>query len=165
MRAGSDAGPLVFRGDKRFRYDRSGAHASLAAVADSLHQKRRSVLNISLWTIQGLLALMFLMSGGMKVFAYEAYRKQATAQDPGHDMGLTRGFISFIGVAELAGALGLVLPMVTGIMPVLTPLAAVGLGIIMIGATRHHLRRQESGGNTIALLVLCTIVAVGRGLL
>jgi uncharacterized membrane protein YphA (DoxX/SURF4 family) len=83
--------------------------------------------NIALWIIQVLLALLFLFSGVMKfVMPIEVMTKQVRLP------GL---FLHFIGVAEMLGGLGLILPWVTRIKPVLTPLAAAGLLIIMIGAT------------------------------
>lgn len=80
----------------------------------------------ALWTVQGLLALLFLFAGGMKlVQPVEEMTKQMPLPGP---------FIRFIGVAEVLGGLGLILPGLTGIRPGLTPLAAAGLIIIMIGA-------------------------------
>ena len=80
-----------------------------------------------LWTIQGLLAALFLFAGGMKLAMPAAALEQQA-----HMSGL---FLKFIGLAEFAGGLGLVLPGVFHIREGLTPLAAVGLVIIMIGAT------------------------------
>lgn len=81
----------------------------------------------ALWTIQVLLALVFLFAGGTKLVMPAA---QLTAQTP-----LPAPFLRFIGVAEIAGALGLILPGALHIRPALTPLAAACLSIIMIGAT------------------------------
>lgn len=119
-------------------------------------------MNIALWAVQGLLALMFLLAGGMKLFAYDRYAASATERHPDRPLGLSKGLVTFIGASEVAGALGLVLPQVTGVLPVLTPLAAVGLTIVMILATRFHLRREESGTVTVVLGVLCAAVAIGR---
>ena len=84
-------------------------------------------MNIALWTLQILLGLLFVFAGGMKlVLPIEEMTEQ---------MALPGAFLRFIGVAELLGGLGLVLPGLTGIRPGLTPLAAAGLVIIMIGAT------------------------------
>jgi hypothetical protein len=83
--------------------------------------------NILLWTVQGLLAALFLFAGGMKLAApIEALTAQS------HLPGL---FVRFIGVAEVLGAIGLILPGLVRIQERLTPLAAAGLVIIMIGAT------------------------------
>jgi len=84
-------------------------------------------INVLLWVIQGLLAALFLFAGGMKlVLPLEALAGP---------IALPGLFMRFIGVAEVAGALGLVLPSLLRIQPRLTPVAAGGLVIIMIGAT------------------------------
>jgi hypothetical protein len=85
-------------------------------------------MSYTLWTIQGLLALLFLFTGGMKlVLPIEVLTQQ---------MPLLPGlFVRFLGVCELLGALGLILPGLLRIRPGLTPLAAAGLVTIMIGAT------------------------------
>jgi hypothetical protein len=80
-----------------------------------------------LWTIQGLLALLFLFAGGMKLAAPAAALAQQSPLPP--------LFLKFIGLAEVAGALGLLLPGLLGIRRGLTALAAAGLVIIMVGAT------------------------------
>src|SRR5262245_57640893 len=81
-----------------------------------------------LWIVQGLLAALFLFAGGMKlIMPLEDLAKQATP--------LSGRFLKFIGVCEVLGALGLILPGLLGIRPGLTPLAAGGLMIIMTGAT------------------------------
>ncbi len=81
----------------------------------------------ALWIVQILLALIFLFAGGAKLAMPAA---QLTGQTP-----LPAPFLRFIGVAEIAGALGLILPGALRIRPALTPLAAACLSIIMIGAT------------------------------
>jgi uncharacterized membrane protein len=116
-------------------------------------------VNIALWIVQGVLCALFLGSGGMKVFAYEKYKEGV-----GRELDLSKGLVIFIGVSEVAGALGLILPMASGVAPVLTPLAAAGLGIIMLLATGFHLKRKESASMTIVLLLLSAFVAWGRGL-
>jgi len=67
-----------------------------------------------------------------------------------------------LGGAEVLGALGLILPVATGIAPVLTIAAAVCLGIVMVGATIIHLTRKESPGLTLTLLVLLAFIVVGH---
>src|SRR5204863_40162 len=84
--------------------------------------------NTVLWIMQGLLAGLFLFAGGVKL----VLPVEAMQQGP---MALPGPFLRFIGVAEVCGALGLVLPWALRIRPQLTSLAAAGLGIIMIGAT------------------------------
>jgi hypothetical protein len=83
----------------------------------------------TLWIVQGLLALLFLFAGGMKlVMPIEEMTKQMP-------VSLSGSFLRFIGVAEVLGGLGLILPGLLRIRPGLTPLAAAGLVLIMIGAT------------------------------
>jgi len=113
-------------------------------------------MTYTLWIVQGLLALVFLASGGMKlVMPIEEMTK---------DVAMPGAFLRFIGVAEVLGAIGLVLPSLLRIRPGLTPLAAAGLVIIMIGATVVTL---SIGGGATALIpfvvgVLAAFVAYGR---
>jgi hypothetical protein len=89
-------------------------------------------MNIVLWIIQGLLALLFLFSGGMKlVIPPDVLRSMGSP----NQVVLPGLFIQFIGVCEVLGALGLILPGLLRIRTGLTPSAATGLVIIMIGAT------------------------------
>jgi len=77
----------------------------------------------------------------------------------------SQGQIRSIGIVEVMGALGLILPMVTGIMPILTPLAAVGLALTMVGAFMTHLRRKEMvpmGAMNMMLFAMAAFVAYGR---
>jgi hypothetical protein len=83
--------------------------------------------NKTLWTVQGLLALLFLFAGGMKLVM--------PLEGMAGPIALPGWFIRFIGVAEVLGAIGLILPQLLRIRPVLTPTAAAGLVIIMAGAT------------------------------
>src|SRR3954468_24955204 len=85
--------------------------------------------NTALWIVQGLLAAMFLLAGVPKLVMSA---QQMAAPGP---IQLPVLFIRFIGVCEILGAIGLILPGLTGIKPGLTPLGAAGLVIIMIGAT------------------------------
>jgi hypothetical protein len=111
---------------------------------------------VALWLVQGLLAFIFLFAGGMKlVMPIEALTQQSPLP------GL---FMRFIGVAEVLGAIGLILPELLRIRPGLTPLAASGLVIIMIGAT---VLTAASGAIGLALIplgvgLLATSVAYGR---
>lgn len=116
-------------------------------------------MNIALWIAQLVLCIAFLGSGGMKVFAYRKYKASV-----GRDLDLSRGLVTFIGISELAGGLGVILPGFSGIFPILVPLAATGLGIIMLLATGFHLKRKEPPWPTIVLLILAGFVAVGRRL-
>jgi uncharacterized membrane protein YphA (DoxX/SURF4 family) len=115
-------------------------------------------MNIALWIVQALLAALFLFAGGTKlVMPIEEMTKQMPLPLPGW-------FLRFIGVAEVLGGLGLILPWLSRIQPGLTPLAAAGLVIIMIGATVITLITGEIAMALIPLLVgiLCVFVAYGR---
>ena len=113
-------------------------------------------MNIALWIIQSLLALLFLFAGGMKLILPIEEMTQQIAMP-----GL---FLRFIGVCEVLGGLGLVLPWLVGIRPGLTPLAAVGLLIIMIGATATTIIIGQVVTSILPLVVgiLCLFVAYGR---
>jgi len=84
-------------------------------------------MTYALWIVQGLLALLFLFAGVMKLIM--------SVEEMTKDVQMPGAFLRFIAVAELLGAIGLILPGLLGIKPGLTPLAAAGLAIIMIGAT------------------------------
>jgi hypothetical protein len=109
-----------------------------------------------LWTIQGLLALLFLFAGGMKLVMPVANLAGPVA--------LPGAFIRFVGVAEVAGALGLILPGLFRIRPGLTALAAAGLVIIMLGATTLTAATMGVGPALFPLVVgaLAAFVAYGR---
>ncbi len=113
-------------------------------------------MTYALWIIQALLALLFLFAGGTKlVLPLEALAGS---------IPLPGAFMRFIGVAEVLGAIGLILPGLLRIRPGLTPLAAAGLVIIMIGAT---VLTVASGDVLLALIplvvgLLAAFVAYGR---
>ena len=121
-------------------------------------------MNILLWIIQILLALLFLFAGGTKLVFSAAKLQELAAASP-NAVQLPILFLRFIGVCEVLGALGLVLPGLFGIRKGLTALAATGLMIIMIGAVIVTL-----AGDGIAMAItplittlLCAFVAWGRG--
>jgi DoxX-like family len=121
---------------------------------------KRSTLNIVLWVVQVLLALLFVFAGGMKL----VLPLEQLAGPPG-SVALPGLFLRFIGVAELLGGIGLILPGLLRIRPGLTPLAAAGLVIIMIGAVGITFAGGLSAG--VALIpgvtgLLAAFVAYGR---
>ncbi|MGB6430078.1 MAG: DoxX family protein [Candidatus Acidiferrales bacterium] len=120
------------------------------------------LMNFALWIAQGLLCAAFLMAGFMKVFAFEKYKADAENRSPNRGLGLSKGLVTFIGICELAGAAGVIVPRAVWILPWLTPLAAFGLAIIMVLAAIYHLRRQEQVFVQFILFVLAGFVAVGR---
>ena len=115
-------------------------------------------MNYALWIIQWLLALLFLFAGGMKlVLPIEEMTKQMPLPLPGL-------FLRFTGVVEVLGAIGLILPWLLRIRPGLTPLAAAGLAIVMIGATVYTLAAGDFTAALIPLVVglLSAFVAYSR---
>jgi len=117
-------------------------------------------MNIALWIVQGLLAAMFLMAGFMKA----SKSKDELAERMAWVNDFSPSAIKTIGVLEILGAIGLILPWATGILPWLTPLAAIGLVLTMIGAAIAHARRGEfpNIGMNVMLLLLSAFVAYGR---
>ena len=115
-------------------------------------------MNITLWIIQALLALLFLFTGSTKLILPI---EEMTQQMPVPLSGL---FLRFIGVCEILGGLGLFLPWLLRIRPGLTPLAATGLVVIMVGATTITLMMGEVVMALIPFVVgiLCVFVAYGR---
>ncbi len=116
-----------------------------------------NVLNIVLWSVQSFLALFFLAAGAPKIFG-RGIEKWTGFSD------LPRSQVVFIGFAEVLGAVGLVLPMATGILPWLTPLAAVGLAIIVLMAAGFHMRADErlNAVETGLWAGIAAAVAIGR---
>jgi len=117
-------------------------------------------VNIFLWILQAVLAVLFLMAGIMK--ATQPAAKLSKSLPWVEDVSLTT--LRLIGVVEVLGAIGLILPAATGIAPILTPMAATGLAVVMVLAVFTHLRRKEYGAIAFnaVLLILCVIVAWGR---
>jgi putative oxidoreductase len=113
---------------------------------------------IGLWVVQALLALVFAMSGSMKLaLPYAELLKQGAWAE-----SVPEGLVKFIGVAEVAGALGLIFPAATRIKPILTPLAAAGLFVIMVLASGLHLSLGEKPIVQVILGGLAAFVAWGR---
>jgi uncharacterized membrane protein YphA (DoxX/SURF4 family) len=114
-------------------------------------------MNILLWIIQVLLALLFIFSGSMKF----AITVEQLNEQP---VFLPRIFLDFIGVCEILGGIGLILPALLRIKPSLTPLAAAGLAIIVAGATVITLMGPMKGLALVPFItcVLCIFVAFGR---
>ena len=118
-------------------------------------------MNAALWIVQGLLAVLFLMAGFMKV---SLTKEQLKERGMAWTEDLTSGQIRLIGILEILGTVGVVLPALVGILPILTPLAAVGLALIMVGAAIFHIRRGEftSMLMNLVLFAMSVFVAYGR---
>ena len=116
-----------------------------------------NTLNVVLWSVQGFLALFFLAAGAPKLIGRGLERWTGFSDVP-------RPLVVFIGVAEVLAAAGLVVPMATGIAPWLTPLAALGLVIIVLMATGFHLRANEriNALETGLWASIAVVIALGR---
>ncbi len=122
-------------------------------------------MNIALWVLQGLLAALFLMAGFMKATKSKAEIKESGGERMAWVDSVSAGNLRLIGILEVLIALGLVLPQLTGILPWLTPLAAVGFVCTMIGAAILHLQRKDGAQalvTNIVLLLLAAFVVYGR---
>jgi len=117
-------------------------------------------MNIALWIVQTLLAALYLSAGALK----STQPKEKLAKNMPWVESFSPGGVKLIGVAEVLGGVGLILPWATGIAEWLTPVAAVGLALIQVGAIVTHLRRKEAQvlPMNIVLLALAVFVAVGR---
>jgi putative oxidoreductase len=137
----------------------TAVNVKLSHAPDISSDKPARRLAIALWIAQILLALVFGFAGCMKLLTpIEELAKNAAW------IRNSEVLIRFIGISEVAGALGMLLPSLTRIKPKLTSLAAVGLFIIMILATGFHLMRGEArfAPMTVALGALAAFVAWGR---
>ncbi len=120
-------------------------------------------MNIALWIAQVVVGAFFFMAGTMKV----TQPKAKLATNMGWVEDFSQDAIRVIGGLEMLGGAGLILPALTGIAPWLTPLAAVGLVLTMVGAMITHARRGEYPmlGINLVLLALAAFVAYGRWVL
>jgi hypothetical protein len=118
-------------------------------------------MNLALWIVAGVLAASFAGSGLMKLVVP---KDKLVSSGQGWAQDVTPTNIRLIGLVELLGAAGLILPAVTHIAPVLVPLAAIGLALVMVGAAVVHARRNEpvNIGVNAVLLALAVFVAWGR---
>jgi uncharacterized membrane protein YphA (DoxX/SURF4 family) len=118
-------------------------------------------MNVILWICQVLLSAVFAGSGTFKSLQSKS-RMIASGQTGVQAYSLP--FIRFIAASELLGAAGLIVPRALHLAPILTPLAAVGLAIIMIGAAVSHARLHEprNVATNVVLFALCVFVAIGR---
>lgn len=125
----------------------------------NVENKSTKTWNIILWIAQVALGALFIMAGTMKSFTPIA--------ELGAKMSWVSNFsdpmVRFVGISELAGGLGLILPTLLRIQPKLTPIAAIGLLVIMLMAMAYHLNHGEEGAlfNTVLGLV-AAFIAWGR---
>jgi hypothetical protein len=115
-------------------------------------------MQIALWIASGLLAFAMLGAGAFKlatprVKLMEKFKWAKTWSD---------GNVKLLGLAEVLGGIGLIVPQVTGIMPILTPIAALCIVVLMVGAVKTHLDFKESAVAPGILALLGVFVAIGR---
>src|SRR3954464_2921665 len=118
-------------------------------------------MNVALWIVTCLLAAVFLLAGGKKLFIPQ--EKLAKAPGGGWVLDFSAGFVKALGAVEILGAVGLILPALFGIAPVLVPLAAVGLATIMVGAAIVTYRRREPTHVLVDVTYLAMAVCVAFG--
>ncbi len=118
-------------------------------------------MNIALWIVQGILAAMFLMAGITKLTKSKDEVKDKLG---GWVDDVSSTGFKLIGLVELLGALGLILPVALNVLPILTPAAAAGLALTMIGALGLHIKRKEfkSLPMNLVLMGLSAFVLFGR---
>jgi uncharacterized membrane protein len=117
-------------------------------------------MNTVIWIVQGLTGALFMMAGLMKLLQSKAKLEAILPWIKEYSLSLVR----LIGLAELLGGLGTILPTATGIATGLTPVAGMGLAIIMTFAAIFHIRRNEMKALPVnaVLFVCCGIVVCGR---
>jgi len=115
-------------------------------------------MHFALWIVQGLLAFAMVMAGAFKVVT----PREKLAEKMHWARTWTDLNVKLLGLAEVLGGVGLIVPAVTGILPVLTPVAAVCLAILMGGAVKTHVDLKEPAAPPTVLGALCLFVAVGR---
>src|SRR5258706_15180741 len=117
-------------------------------------------MNVFLWILQGLLGALFLMAGAMKA----TQPKEKLPKNMTWVNRRSANTVKFIGAMEILGGLGLILPWATGIATILTPLAAVGLALVMVLAIGDHVRSKEYNviGINVILGAIAVVIAIGR---
>jgi len=118
-------------------------------------------VEIAYWIVGGLLALVYLLAGGTKLVRAPEKLVESGMAWAG---SFPAGAVKVIGLVEVLGAVGLILPPLTGIAPVLAPVAAVGLALVQVGAIITHLVRGEAKAlpaNIVLLLVAVAVAWIG----
>ncbi len=125
-----------------------------------MEQKKNKAIHIVLWIAQGLVAAMFIMAGFMKA----TQPIEALAESLPWVTSTPLGLVKFIGISELLGGVGLLLPAILRIKPFLTIWAALGIGVIMILAAIFHGSRGEfeAIGFNVFMLAIVLFIAWGR---
>ena len=116
-------------------------------------------MNIFAWILQIVLGLLFFAAGSMKAFNTE---KIQSTMDWAKNS--SKSFVKFVGVVEVLGGIGLILPWAIDVLPILTPIAAIGLAIVMILAAIVHAKLKENSAiiNNVVFLILLVVVTIIR---
>jgi len=122
-------------------------------------------MNILLWILQGVLAMMMFMPGIMKLMNNneQLIKKGNGSMDWVED--LSGSSVKIIGLLEVLAAIGLILPHLLGILPILTPIAAIGVVLTMLGALALHFKRKDELKALVVnfvILFIAAFVAYGR---
>lgn len=115
-------------------------------------------MELAAWIVSGLLAAVFAAAGLMKLLT--PYEKVTANPNMAWAGDFSAGQVKAIGALEVLGALGVVLPWALDVVPVLSPIAAIGLAVVMVGAIATHLRRSEKDALPIAGVLLALAVAL-----
>jgi hypothetical protein len=119
-------------------------------------------MNTLLWIMQILLAGAFLITAGGKLFAYDKVIKVVESRTKGHTVAMTRGQATLVAMAEIAGAIGILMPVDVDSPHMVILAAASWLAFLMIAATIYHFARKEHATPSIVLLLMALFVIVGR---
>lgn len=130
---------------------------SAEANAPLLTNRETSIMNIAYWIVAGILALVFLGAGFSKL---AQPKEKLAASGMGYVEDFSGAQVKLIGLVEVLGAIGLILPMLLGIAALLSPIAALALAIVMIGAVVVHVRRSEPFVPALVLGVVSAAAAV-----
>ena len=121
--------------------------------------ERKKKMNITLWILQGFLAVLFLVFGYMRVIKSKDELKEMGGGKMQWVDDLSDSNLKLIGILEVLAAIGLILPQLTGILPWLVPLAAFGLVLTMIGAVMLHQRRGDGPKAIVQVIILLMMAA------
>ncbi len=126
---------------------------------NQIKMKKSKGLNIALWIAQGLLAAAFIMAGFMKM---TSPIDELAANGMSFVNSFSEVMVRFIGISEVLGGIGLILPALLRIKPVLTPIAGAALALVMVLASIYHISNGESFAPNIVLFALASFIAWGR---
>jgi uncharacterized membrane protein YphA (DoxX/SURF4 family) len=118
-------------------------------------------MNTVLWILAGVLASLFAAAGAMKLA--QPKEKLVAAPNMAWAEDFSPGMLKTIGALELCAAVGLIVPAAIDVVPILVPLAAVGLGLLMVGAILTHARRAEFSNVVFNVVLLATAAVVAWG--